>query len=226
VFRLLYLVYGLVGLLLLLLYAGLGNMEMTRNDSRQRPAISAKAKSDIEQLSILNSVDAFGGFVTQSLLSYWFFLTYQVPLVSLGIIFFAVNIITAVSIFGASVIAEKIGNLRTMVSTHLVSSTFLTAIPFTGSLPLALIFLFLRQSVSQMDVPTRQAFMAEIFEDQDRVAANATTNTFRGVGSLFGGPLSGTLFTLGLVAVPIVAGGVSKIVYDVAIYLSYRREVR
>jgi len=137
-----------------------------------------------------------------------------------------VNVITAISIFGATLIAERLGNLRTMVSSHLISSVFLTVIPFAGSLTLALLFLFLRQSMSQMDVPTRQAFMAEIFSDQDRVRANATTNTFRSVGSLFGGPLSGVMYALGLTSVPIVVAGVSKISYDIAIYTSYRREAK
>lgn len=228
VFHLLYLVFGLVGLMLLLLYAGLGNIEPARNLATKQPRqSSAKATRDIRRLSVLYSVDAFGGgFVTQSLLSYWFFLAYQVSLSSLGVIFFVVNIITALSTFGASLIAERLGDLRTMVSTHLLSSVFLAIIPFTGTLATALLFLFLRQSVSQMDVPTRQAFMAEIFDENERIAANATTNTFRSVGGLFGGPISGALFAVGILALPIVTGGVSKILYDIAIFFSYRRKVR
>ncbi len=228
VFHLLYLVFGLVGLLLLLLYTGLGNIEPPRKVASQQPRqSSAKATKDIRRLSILYSVDAFGGgFVTQSLLSYWFFLLYQVSLSSLGVIFFVVNVITAISTFGASLIAERLGNLRTMVFTHLLSNVFLTIIPFAGSLLVALLFLFLRQGVSQMDVPTRQAFMTEIFDENDRVAANATTNAFRSVGGLFGGPISGALFGVGLLALPIVTGGVSKILYDIAIFVSYRREVK
>ena len=88
-------------------------------------------------------------------------------------------------------VAEKLGNLRTMVYTHLLSNVFLLLIPLAGSLIGAILFLFLRQSVSQMDVPTKQAFMAQIFNDQDRVSANAITNTFRSVASLFGAPISG-----------------------------------
>jgi MFS family permease len=228
VFRLLYLVFGLVGLLLLLLYTGLGNIEPAQNSAPQQfRKSSTKATRDIRRLSALYSIDAFGGgFVTQSLLSYWFFLAYQTSLASLGVIFFIVNVITAISTFGASLIAERLGNLRTMVFTHLLSSVFLTIIPFAGTLVAALLFLFLRQSVSQMDVPTRQAFMAEIFDENDRVAANATTNTFRSVGGLFGGPISGALLSVGLLALPIVTGGVSKILYDIAIFVSYRREVK
>jgi MFS family permease len=228
VFRLLYLFYGLVGLLLLLLYTGLRDIEAPTSMVAKGTAVSSpKVKKDITRLSALFSLDAFGGgFVSQSLLTYWFFLVYRVSITDLGIIFFVVNIIAAISIFAASLIAERFGNLRTMVTTHLLSSVFLTIIPFAGSLVLSLLFLFLRQSISQMDVPTRQAFMVELFKDEDRVRANATTNTFRSIGSLFGGPISGVMYSVGLIALPIVTAGVSKIAYDIAIYSSYRREVK
>ena len=171
VFHLMYLLYGLVGLLLFILYLRLGSIEAVRTERKRRIGLgetSPEAKRDVAKLSFLFSIDAFGGgFVSQSLLSYWFFFVYHVSLQNLGIIFLIVNIITAISTLGASFIADKLGNLRTMVFTHLLSNIFLILIPLTGSLLASLLFLFLRQSVSQMDVPTRQAFMVEIFNDQE-----------------------------------------------------------
>jgi MFS family permease len=226
VFRLMYLVYALIGMVLFVLYLGLRDIEAPKEAAGEKVGQpSAKAKKDIARLSALSSVDAFGGsFVTQSLLTYWFFLLYHVSLADLGIIFFVVNVVAAMSIFAASLIAERFGNLRTMVATHLLSSVFLTAIPFAGSLTIALLLLFLRQSTSQMDVPTRQAFMAELFEYRDLLGANATTNTFRGMGSLFGGPISGVLYAAGYASVPILTAGVSKMLYDLAIYSAFRKE--
>ncbi len=228
VFRLMYLVYALIGLMLFVLYLGLREIDTPKDRTgRQVSHPSEKAKKDIARLSALSSVDAFGGsFVTQSLLTYWFFLVYRVSLPGLGIIFFVLNVVTAISIFAASLIAERFGNLRTMVATHLLSSVFLTAIPFAGSLTVALLLLFLRQSISQMDVPTRQAFMAELFEYRDLLGANATTNTFRSIGGLFGGPISGVLYAAGYATVPILTAGVSKMLYDLAIYSSYRKQVK
>lgn len=226
IFRLLFLVFGLVGMFLLLLYAGLGDIEASKADGQGSQGLSKTARSDVNKLSSLFFLDAFGGsFVTQSLLSYWFFISYHVSLAGLGDIFFVVNLITAASIFGATIIAEKLGNLRTMVATHLVSNVFLIAIPFAGSLAAALALLVMRQSVSQMDVPTRQAFMAEVFDERSLVAANATTNTFRNIGGLFGGPISGVLYSMGALAYPIAVGGASKIAYDLSIFASYRHRV-
>src|SRR5487761_124765 len=237
VFRSLYLVYAFVGLLLFALYTRLDSsieVDKSINDNGARKSrtsglglLSVKAKRDIGLLSAYYSMDAFGGgFVTQSILAYWFYFVYHLSLLSLGIVFLVTNIITALSIIGASLIAEKLGNLRTMVYSHIVSNVFLILVPLAGSLPFALLFLFLRQSVSQMDVPARQAFMAEIFDNQERVSANAITNTSRSVASLFGSPISGAALAAGLISLPLLVGGSTKVIYDVAIFAHYRKEVK
>jgi predicted MFS family arabinose efflux permease len=229
-FRVLFLLYGVVGLLLFLLYRRLQGLEAHRSDEGERGAdarLPTQAKKEITKLSALFSIDAFGGgFVSQSLLSYWFYLVFNVSLNDLGIIFLVVNIITAVSTLGATYLADKIGNLRTMVYTHLLSNLFLVLIPLVGSLTGALVFLFARQSVSQMDVPTRQAFMTGIFSDQDRVAAFGTTNISRIVSSVPGSPLSGALLGMGMAGAPLLIAGLSKILYDGLIFTSYRKRAR
>ena len=228
-FHYLYLAYGVVGLLLFFIYWSLKDLDTSRvSYSQEKPKLTNEtARSDMKKLAILNGCDAFGGgFVSQSLLSYWFFYVYKVSLGNLGTIFFIANIITAISIFLAPLIAERLGNLRTMVFTHLLSNVFLIAIPIVGSLILALSFLFLRQCFSQMDVPTRQTFMVEIFQKEDRVRANAVTNTARGIASIFGAPISGALLAVDLVLIPILAGGITKIAYDSAIFLVYRKRAR
>src|SRR6266566_1729312 len=176
--------------------------------------------------SSIGAVDAFGGsLVSQFVLSYWFSQVYKVSLSSLGVIFLAVNVVTAFSTLVAPVLAERLGNLRTMVSTHLLSNVFLILVPLAGSFLAALVFLFLRQSISQMDVPTRQAFMAQLFTDQERVPANAITNTSRSLSGVMGGPLTAIMFTVGASFLPILTGGFSKILYDLLVFQSYRKKV-
>ncbi len=229
VFRSLYLVYGLVGLLLFMLYRMLGDIESVGAGSKKMGIgdMSAKARRDLTRLSVFFSIDAFGGgFVSQSLLSYWFYLAYHASLENLGIIFLLANVITALSTFGASLLAEHLGNLRTMVYTHLLSNALLLFVPLAGTFAGSVAFLFLRQSVSQMDVPTRQAFMAQVFTDKDRISANAITNTIRSISSIFGAPISGFLFAIGFTALPILTGGFSKILYDLTIFPAYRKEVK
>jgi predicted MFS family arabinose efflux permease len=226
--RLLFLTYGLVGLMLFSIYRKVDDIESGERETRREGLknIRPEARRDITKLSAFYSVDAFGGsFVSQFVLSYWFSLVYKVSLTSLGVIFLAVNVVTAFSIFGASILAEKLGNLRTMVYTHLVSNAFLILVPLAGSLTGALVFLFLRQSMSQMDVPTRQAFMAQLFTDQERIPANAVTNTSRSLSGTLGGPLTAIMFSIGAVSLPILTGGFSKILYDLLVFRSYRNKI-
>ncbi|ABW02076.1 MFS transporter [Caldivirga maquilingensis] len=191
VIRSMYLIYALAGLIMIIVYNTLSGIETTRRDLGLR-GLSRSAVADIRNLSILFSIDAFGGgLVTQSLLSYWFYIRYGVSLRELGVVFMIVNVVTALSLIIAPLIAERIGNLRTMVYTHIVSNVFLILVPLAGTFLGSFIFLLLRQSVSQMDVPTRQAFMVQIFKDEERVAANAITNTARSISTLPGSLIVG-----------------------------------
>jgi len=224
--RLLYLVYGLVGVLLLVIYRRIGNIESQETGPKKIGLgnVRPEARRDITKLSFFYSIDAFGGsLVSQFVLSYWFNQVYKVSLSSLGEIFLAVNVVTAFSTLAAPVLAEKLGNLRTMVSTHLLSNVFLIMVPLAGSFLAAIAFLFLRQSISQMDVPTRQAFMAQLFTDEERVPANAVTNTSRSLSGTLGGPLTAVMFMAGASSLPILTGGFSKIIYDVLVFHSYRK---
>jgi len=225
--RLLYFVYGLVGILLLVVYRKLENIESQETGPRKiSPGnVRPEARRDITKLSFFYSVDAFGGsLVSQFVLSYWFSQVYKVSLSSLGVIFLAVNVVTAFSTLAAPVLAERLGNLRTMVY-HLLSNVFLIMVPLAGSFLAALVFLFLRQSISQMDVPTRQAFMAQLFTDQERVPANAITNTSRSLSGTLGGPITAILFSVGAASLPILTGGFSKILYDLLVFHSFKNKV-
>ncbi|GGP22225.1 MFS transporter [Thermocladium modestius] len=217
-----YLGYAAVGVILASIYAGMEGLNSSKA-SAGLSHVSPAARADIGKLSALFAVDAFGGgLVSQSIVSYWFYVRYGASLRELGIIFLAVNSVTAASIIAAPLVAERLGNLKTMVYTHMVSSAFLILIPLASTLPGSLLFLLLRQSTSQMDVPTRQAFMAQIFGDEERVPAMAITNTARSLAALPGAPIAGSAIAVGLLGLPFLLSGSSKIAYDAAIYLSYR----
>jgi MFS family permease len=220
VFRALFIAFGIVGLVLFLIYSRLS--WPTRGH-----ALSSEGRRDVTKLSGLFSIDAFGGsFVSQYLLSYWFYVVYSVPVTGLAAIFFISSLISAASTYGAAFIAVRLGNLRTMVYTHIPSSVFLIAMPFAGSLAAAVALLFARQSMSQMDVPTRQALMAEMFKEDERVPAYAITNTVRSLGAVPAGPVSAAILALGALSGLLFVGGITKIGYDLSTYAAYRKRFR
>ena len=86
----------------------------------------------------------------------------------------------------------------------------------------AIVLLLARFAISQMDVPARQAFVSAVVEDRDRTAAAAYTNTARYVSRPAGPFAAGALMRSALAAPFVVAGGL-KIVYDVLLYVTFRR---
>ncbi|KUO89825.1 MAG: hypothetical protein AT712_05985 [Caldivirga sp. CIS_19] len=224
--KLVFILYIIMSMLLILVYRKIMNIEVGHNGmSKNLPGLLLH--QDVRNLSVLFALDAFGGsLITQSLLTLWFYLRFHASASSLGIVFGISSIITAISLIIAPLIAERIGNLHTMVFTHITSNIFLILIPFMNSLYWAVVFLFLRQSFSQMDVPTRQAFISQIFNDEERVKVFAVTNIFRNISSLPGPVLVGFIFSLRLLYLPLVMSGAIKLSYDVTIYKLYKNKAR
>src|SRR3990172_5754391 len=218
-----YLASGLVGSLL---YARLsGRIEVHADQKQQRVQIlSEQSKPIVRKLAALFAVDSFGGgFIAQSIISYYFYTRFALQLTSLGLIFSASQIVTAMSFLAAERIARRIGLLRTMVFSHIPSNIFLTAIAFAPSAPLAVALLLCRHSLSQMDVPTRQSYVMAVVQESDRTAAAGLTNVSRTVAQSLSPSLAGyAISTLGLGA-PFIAAGSLKIAYDLMIYRSFRK---
>jgi hypothetical protein len=100
--------------------------------------------------------------VLQSFAAYWFYLRFGVDPGTLGAIFFWANIFAGISALVASRLAARFGLIRTMVGTHLPSNILLILVPLMPTLPLAVLVLLIRFSISQMDVPTRQSYVMAV----------------------------------------------------------------
>jgi MFS family permease len=224
--KIVYVFYIIMSVSLVVIYKKIVNIEMGNNKMSVK-LLELFLYRDLRDLSVLFAIDAFGGsLITQSLLTLWFYLRYHATATYLGIVFSISSVITAISLVIAPLIAERIGNLRTMVFTHVISNVFLILIPFMNSLEWSVIFLFLRQSFSQMDVPTRQAFISQIFGDGERVKVYAITNIFRNISGLPGPVLVGFIFSLGLLYLPFLLSGIIKLGYDATIYKLYKNKVK
>src|SRR5436309_1118158 len=81
-------------------------------------------------------------------------------------------------------IARQIGLIKTMVYTHIPSNLLLTIIPFVSSAPIAVGLLLSRQSLSQMDVPTRQSYLMSVVPENDRTPAAGFTNVSRSIAQI------------------------------------------
>jgi MFS family permease len=183
-----------------------------------------RSRSVVLRLSALFSLDAFaGGFIPQSLMAYWFSLRFGVSPAVLGGIFFAANMLAAVSSLSAARIAARIGLIETMVFTHLPSNILLILVPLMPTLPLAVTVLLLRFSLSQMDVPTRQSYVMAVVDPDERSAAAGVTGIARTVGAAISPSIASVLIaSAGTAAIPFFLAGGLKIVYDLLVYRDFR----
>jgi MFS family permease len=120
-------------------------------------------------------------------------------------------------------VAKRIGLLNTMVFTHIPANIFLVLAALAPTLELALGLLLLRSLLSQMDVPTRSAFVMAVVTPQERAAAASFTAVPRSLAAAVGPSLGGALFAAGWLAAPLVASGMLKIAYDLAIWRAFRQ---
>lgn len=221
-FRGMFMVYGVIGAMVWLLYQGLPR---PTSELQAPPTPLGQSRGVVIRLAALFSVDSFaGGLVVNSLMALWLFQRFELSLASAGTFFFWSGLLSAASQLLAPRVAQRVGLLNTMVFTHIPASVCLILAAFVPSMELAIGLLFVRALLSQMDVPTRSAFVMESVTPSERAAAASFTAVPRSLASAISPTIGGAMFALGWLAAPLVACGVLKIAYDLALWRAFRQQ--
>jgi MFS family permease len=225
-YRALFAVYAalnsLSGLLYLLLTP---EVEMVRAKAlgREAAAVSPRTRSRIAKLSGLFAIDSLGGgFLTDALVSYWFFRRFGIAENKLAVLFFLVHLLNALSHLGAAALARRIGLVKTMVFTHLPSSIFLIAAAVAPSATWAVVLFLLRESMVEMDVPTRQSYVAAMVRPEERTFASGVTNLSRNISWAASSSVAGVFMQRVAFSAPLLLGGGLKIIYDLLLWSAFR----
>ena len=163
------------------------------------------------------------GLLGQSLASYWFFTRFGISAQELGLMFFASHLLTATSLWVAARLAGRIGLVNTMVFTHVPSSLLLIAIPFLPEAWLAILFWLVRAFFVQMDAPTSQSYTMAVVGPEERSAMAAATTVSRSAGIAAGPAAATALWGAASASAPFIVGGVVKIIYDLTLWVLFRR---
>ncbi len=189
----------------------------------ERPPVSPKTRKVLFRLSGLFALDSVGGgFLTTTLLSYWFFRRFGVREGELAILFFLARIANAASHLGAAWLAGRIGLVNTMVFTHIPSSLLLMMVPFAPNFMVAAALFLMREGLSRMDVPTRQSYVVSIVEPEARTLASGVTNLTRNLGWAVSPVIAGALMAGRSLSMPLFIGAGIKIGYDLLLYMAFR----
>jgi MFS family permease len=174
------------------------------------------------RLAALFSVDSFGGgLVVQAFLVYWLQHRYGASTALAAVVMFTVGLLQTASFLAAPRIARHIGLLPTMVFTHLPSNLLLAGLAIAPNLAVAVALLLARTVLSQMDVPTRQAYVMTLVPAGQRTRAAAVTNTARYLTRPVGAALLGPAQVLGA-GLPFLLSGAIKTGYDLTLWTWFR----
>jgi predicted MFS family arabinose efflux permease len=223
-YRWLFVGYSLANFMAMTLYILLSReIEGRRRGLKAVVEISSQAKGIVRRISALFALDAGGGgFLADALLAYWFFQRFGMDERTLGLLFFVVRVLNATSHLGAAWLASRIGLVNTMVFTHLPSSLFLLLVPFAPSFPIAAGLLLAREALVEMDVPTRQSYLAAMVQPHERVYASGITSLTRTSAWAVTSSVAGVLMQYVAFSAPLMLGGSMKVVYDVLLYRNFR----
>lgn len=223
-FRPVILVYGGLGILLAGLFLGLSRQAEVEPEAAPKTRFGLhESRGIVFRLAALFALDAFGGgFIVQSVIAYWFSLRFQVQPATIGAIFFGANLLAGFSALAAAAIARRIGLVNTMVFTHLPSNVLILLVPLMPTLPLAVLVLLLRFSISQMDVPARQSYTVAVVRPEERSAASGVTGVARSIGASVS-PMLATMCmaSASLMSLPFFLAGGIKIAYDLLLYRAF-----
>jgi MFS family permease len=185
--------------------------------------LSKQSRRTLTKISALFAVDAVGGgFLTTALLAYFFYERFGVGANEIGLLFFVARVANAASHFAAAWLAKRIGLVNTMVFTHIPSSLLLLTVPFMPDFTTAAILFLVRESLVEMDVPTRQSYVMAMVQPGERTVASGITHLVRLAGWAIAPAFAGVLMAGRSLAAPIVVGAAMKICYDVALWRAFR----
>jgi MFS family permease len=213
-------VYAFIGVIAALIYGGV-RPPPAHEPVRQTPL--GPSRRTVYRLATLFSVDAFGGgFFVQSLLALWLFARFDMPVATAAQVFFAMNLLAAVSFLAAVPVARRFGLINTMVFTHLPSNLCLIAVAFVDHVGVAIALLCVRSLLSQMDVPTRTSYVMAVVTPAERAAAASVTAVPRSLASSLSPTLAGWLLSLTSFGWPLLIGGALKAGYDLVLLAQFR----
>jgi MFS family permease len=186
--------------------------------------LSPESRPIVAKISGLFLIDAFaGGFIGSAIFAYWFSERFGATAAMVAILFSAGRLLSAASHIVAAWLAKRIGLINTMVYTHIPSSLLLFTIVATDDFAWAAFFFLLRESLNEMDVPTRQSYVMAVVKPAERLAAAGVTNLVRSGGWALAPMFAGALMQSAGMGVPLVLAGAAKIGYDLMLWREFRR---
>lgn len=171
-YRLLFLLAALASLVLLLLCLPLRE----NRAPAPRVRLSRASLELIGKLWVTNSLTGLAWGLLGPFMTYWLHRRFGVGPAALGSLYTLINLVTAPFFLGAAPVARRLGAVRAVVVTRLISVAFLLALAVAPTFRLAALFYCLRTIFNSMGMPVRQSFVMGVAEEGNRSMVAALSN--------------------------------------------------
>jgi hypothetical protein len=218
-------IYAGINLLNAVIYLGLSSSVESKAARGQLVINPFKtpSRTPILKLSGLFGIDSFaGGMIFDSFFALWMVHKYWINEGTIAAILIATQGLNLISIWLAPYVAKRVGLLNTFVWTQVASNLCLISFAFSPSAVVAAGIWMLRGIFDEMDVPTRQSYMMELVPPEERTIMAGSANLGRGLGRVPSSTVTGFLWAGAYTVAPWLVGGGLKLVYDLAIYFSFK----
>ncbi|MER2537517.1 MAG: MFS transporter [Rhizobiaceae bacterium] len=209
--------YAVLGGAVLAIYARLG---LNGAEAPRQRALAPGSRGRVAKLTAIFCVDAFGGgFVVNALIILWLTSRFGTSVAESGALFFTAGVMAAAAQLFAAPISRRIGLGGTMLIGHVPSSLLLIGAAMAPTFGIAAACLILRGFLSQLDVPTRAAFVFSQVAPVERAAAISLTLMPFSLAAAAAPFLSGWLLQASsTIGWHLLAAGVVRLVYAVLFF--------
>ena len=143
---------------------------------RQKISLPRRSRSLLYRLWATNSINGFAIGMFGPFVAYWFYRRYGVGVGEIGVLFAAINFVTAFSSLSAAGLARRYGLVRTMTAVRAIQAILLVPMVLMPNFELAGAIYLIRMVVQRIAMPLRQSYVLAMAHPEERASLAALSN--------------------------------------------------
>ncbi len=163
------------------------------------------------------AVGFFGPFVT-----YWFYRRFGAGPGTIGVLYTMINLAAMASTLSAASVAERLGIVRAIVATRVISALLIVPMVLAPQFWMAGAVYFVRMMVQRVGLPLRQSYVMGVVPPEERGIVAGLSNLPSQVTSAASPAFAGYLFEHIAMALPFGLGALAQLA-NAAVYYAFFR---
>ncbi|MGC8585344.1 MAG: MFS transporter [Thermoplasmata archaeon] len=197
------------------------NIEENYVPSKKSEKINMKEFSVVWKFSVLGLIGLGAGVIVR-LFPYWFYVKYGINVNVLGPIYAISMIVTSIASLYSANIASKIGEVKTIFLTQIISILVLISIPLMPLYSLAAILFILRNALMNMGGPIQSSLIMSLIPEKNRALGSSVIQFFDAIPRSIGPALGGYLMQMNMIDMPFYVTGMLYTASTVGFYVMFK----